>query len=155
MTRFVDAGEVEFRFMDYPLTEIHPNSVAAHNAAHCAAEQDKFWPMHDQLFLRQHEWNTQATRSPKRVLEAIAQSVGLDMGRWNDCFDSGRKLPVIAANRNEALRMQVRSTPTFIIGDRMYASGLTFDQFRQAVTEAKVRAMAARSDSAQGAKKTP
>jgi protein-disulfide isomerase len=151
MSRFVETGEISFRFMDYPLTEIHPNAVAAHNAAHCAGEQEKFWPMHDQIFLRQHEWNTQATRSPKRVLETIAQSVGLDMGKWNDCFDTGRMLPVIAANRAEALRMRASSTPTFIFNDRMVSQVLTFDQFRQLVTEAKVAALAAES----AAKKTP
>lgn len=152
MTRFVDAGEISFRFMDYPLTEIHPNAVAAHNAAHCAAEQDKFWPMHDQIFLRQHEWNTQATRNPKTVLAEIAEAVGLDRRQWNDCFDSGRMLAQIQANRNEALRLNVRSTPTFIIGDQVYADVLTFDQFRLAVTEAKIRAMAAASEARQAGK---
>lgn len=157
MARFVETGEVEFRFMDYPIPELHPNAVAAHNAAQCAGEQDKFWPMHDQIFMRQHEWNTQATRSPKRALERIAQSAGVDMTQWDDCFDSGRKLPVINANRNEALRLQARGTPTFIINDRMYGY-LTFDEFRQAITEAKVRALAAQSEAKQGdapAKKVP
>lgn len=145
MARLVATGEISFRFMDFPL-EMHLNAVAAHNAGQCANEQGKFWEMHDQIFLRQYEWNSQATRSPKRVFEEIARAVGLDISKWDDCFDSGRMLPQIAANRAEGMRLRVGSTPTFIIGDQMFAEGLTFDEFRQAVTAAKVKAMAAESE---------
>jgi protein-disulfide isomerase len=129
MSRLVDAGEIRFRFMDLPL-DIHPNSVAAHNAAHCANEQGRFWEMHDQIFQTQDKWNTQATQNPKRVLEGIAKGLGMDMSRWNECFDSGRMLPQIAANRNEATRLRVRSTPTFIIGGQMIPGAISYDQFR-------------------------
>ncbi len=152
--RFIETGEVSFRFMDFPLEEIHPHAVAAHNAAACANEQGKFWEFHDQLFLRQHEWNGRGTRSPKNVFERIGEAVGLDMSSWDECYDSERLVPQIAANRAEGIRLRVGSTPTFIIGDQMYADVLTFDEFRQAVTEAKVRKMAAESEARQ-AGKTP
>lgn len=147
--QFIESGEISFRFMDFPLQEIHPNAVAAHSAAACANEQQKFWPYHDQLFLRQHEWNGFATRNPKRVFTAIGEAVGLDMNTWDECYDSERTLPQIAANRAEGVRLRVRSTPTFIIGDQMYADVLTYDEFRQAVTAAKVRKMAAESEAKQ------
>jgi protein-disulfide isomerase len=147
--QFIESGEISFRFMDFPLVELHPNAVAAHNAAACAIEQGKFWPMHDQIFLRQHEWNGRATRNPKKVLATIADAVGLDADKWDECYDSQRMIPQITANRAEGVRLRVNSTPTFIIGDRVYADVLTYDEFRQAVTEAKVRALAARSEAAQ------
>ncbi len=153
VTRLIETGEVAFRFMDFPITESHPNSVAAHNAAQCGNEQGKFWEMHDQIFARQFEWNSQATRTPKKVLEEIARAAGLDVAKWEDCFDSGRMLPQIAANRKEGERLRVRSTPTFIIGDRMEVGVLSYDRFRELVTEAKVRAMAAESEARQA--KTP
>jgi protein-disulfide isomerase len=152
MSRFVESGEVSFRFMDFPLTEIHPNAVAAHNAAACSIEQGKFWPYHDQLFLRQHQWNSRVSRNPKRVFAEIADAVGLDKGKWEECYDSQRMIPQISANRAEGIRLRVGSTPTFIINDQVYADVLTFDQFRQAVTEAKVRALAKRSEEQQAAK---
>lgn len=154
VSRLIETGEVAFRFIDFPLIDIHPNAVAAHNAGQCANEQGKFWPMHDQIFARQHEWNSQRTRTPKKVLEEIGKSVGLDMSAWNECYDSGRMLPQIQANRNEAIRLQVRSTPTFIIGDQMVADVLSYDEFRQHVTAAKVKKMAAESEARQ-ATKTP
>jgi protein-disulfide isomerase len=142
MKRLVETGEVAFRFYDLPL-DIHPNSVAAHNAAHCANEQGKFWEMHDQIFAAQFQWNTQATRTPKRVLQGLAQRVGVDMKQWNDCYDSQRMLPQILANREEAVRLRVGSTPTFVIGGQMVAGSIPFDEFRRLVEQAKARSAAA------------
>lgn len=137
MTRLVETGEVAFRFMDLPLTDIHPNSVPAHNAAHCANEQGKFWEMHDQLFAGQFDWNTQATRNPKAKFKDYAGAIGLNVSQWEECYDSGRMLAQILANREEAVRMRVGSTPTFIIGNRMVPGSVPYDQFRQYVEQAK------------------
>jgi protein-disulfide isomerase len=47
---------VAFAFLHFPITQIHPNAGNAALAAQCAAEQGKFWQMHDILFSRQAEW---------------------------------------------------------------------------------------------------
>lgn len=138
MKRLVETGEISFRFYDLPL-DMHPNAVPAHNAAHCANEQGKFWEMADLIFAGQFEWNTQATRNPKKVLETYAERVGLDMAQWNECYDSERMLPQILANREEATRLRVTSTPTFIIGGTMVSGAIPYDEFRQYVTAAKAR----------------
>lgn len=96
--RLVQTGEIRFRFLDFPL-DIHRNAVAAHNAAHCANEQGKFWAMHDAIYANQERWNGQATGDPRKVLREIAASVGVDDAKWTECYDSGRMLPQIAANR--------------------------------------------------------
>lgn len=147
MQRLVATGEIAFRFMDLPLTDLHPNTIAAHNAAHCANDQGKFWEMHDRIFAGQDQWNAQATRNPKRVLQRYAGSLGLDVAKWKECYDSERMLPVINANRNEATRLRISSTPTFIIGNRVVNTAISYDQFRAYVLEAKVNtALAAPGD---------
>lgn len=142
MQRLVATGEVAIRFFDLPL-EIHPNAVPAHNAAHCANEQGKFWEMHDRLFAGQFDWNSQATRSPKRIFESYAEQLSLDVAKWNDCFDSGRMLPQILANRDEAVRLRVRSTPSFVIGGQLVEGSITYDNFRRYVEQAKAASAAA------------
>lgn len=144
MARLVATGEVRFRFMDYPL-DMHRNAVAAHNAAACANDQGKFWEMHDGIFRNQDRWNTQVARDPKRPLQQIAKDVGLDVGSWEKCYDSGEKLPQIEANRREGGRLRVSSTPSFKIGDQIYPGVLTYDQMRELVTAEKVRIMANQS----------
>lgn len=130
--RLVETGQMRFRFVDFPLA-MHRNAVAAHNAAHCANEQGKFWEMHDAIFANQGNWNTQATTDPRKVLREVARGVGLDDATWVECFDSGRMLPQIAANRAEAERLRVSSTPSFRIGDQISAGALTYDQMKAAV----------------------
>lgn len=158
MKRLVETGDVRFRFMDYPLTEIHPNSVAAHNAAHCADEQGKFWEMHDLIFRDQDRWHTQVTRTPKKVLERLAGEAGADVAKWSECFDSGRKLPLIAANRKEGERLRVSSTPTFVIGGQL-VQPRNYDEIRQFVSLEMARIANAQAAAAvkmpAPAKKTP
>lgn len=133
--RLVETGQVAFRFYDLPL-EMHINSVPAHNAAHCANEQGKFWQMHDQLFAGQFDWNTQASRNPKRIFEGYAKALGLDVSAWSTCYDSGKMLPQIMANRDEAVRLRVRSTPSFVINGTLVEGAITYDAFKRYVDQA-------------------
>lgn len=43
-------GQVRFYYMQYPLTQLHPHAQKAAEASLCAADQGKFWELHDKLF---------------------------------------------------------------------------------------------------------
>ncbi len=53
MKDYVETGKVYFIFMNYPIFLSHPNAVKAAEAGECAAEQGKFWEMHDLMFKSQ------------------------------------------------------------------------------------------------------
>ncbi|MCC6416989.1 MAG: thioredoxin domain-containing protein [Gemmataceae bacterium] len=55
-TRF--GADVALAFLHFPIAQIHPNAANAALVAVCAADQGKFWPMHDLLFARQAEWQS-------------------------------------------------------------------------------------------------
>lgn len=131
--RIVDAGLANFRFYDFPLTSIHQNTLFAHLAAACADDQGKFWEMHDQLFMNQPDWSTQATSNPRKVIEAYATAVGLDMAAYNSCMDAQKHLGRIQANAKEGESRGVNSTPTIIVGNKVYPGGLTSDGLKQLV----------------------
>ena len=133
--RIVDAGLASFTFYDYPLS-MHPNTVPAHNAAACADEQGKFWSMHDRIFQSQDEWNGQATDRPKAFFERYANEVGLDIGRWEACYDARKYQQRINANLSDGLRRGVNSTPSFVIGDRLYPGSLNYDEIKALVDSA-------------------
>jgi protein-disulfide isomerase len=137
-TRIVDAGLARFRFLDYPL-DMHRNAVPAHLAAACAAEQGKFWEMHDALFNAQDRWNGSATRNPKSVFSRLADEVGLDEDAWDQCYDSRRPLPKISSSVAQGQRARVGGTPTFIIGDQMVSDVLSYDQIKAMVDTAIAR----------------
>ena len=134
--RLIETKQASFRFYDYPLP-IHANTWDASNAAACADEQGKFWQMHDAIFENQDRWSSQATRNPKSVLKQVAQQVGLDVPKWEQCYDEQRYRSRIASNRAEGERRRIGSTPTFIIGNKVIPSALGIDQFMRYVEEAK------------------
>lgn len=43
-------GQVKFVYRNFPLTQIHPDAQKAAEAGLCAADQGKFWEMHDKMF---------------------------------------------------------------------------------------------------------
>jgi protein-disulfide isomerase len=142
-SRLVSSGQIRLRFLDYPLVEIgHRNSPTASLAAACANEQGKFWEMHDAIFAQQDRWATHATRNPRGVIDPLAQQVGLDVARYQQCMDSQKYVPNIQAHRRAAERYRVSSTPSFVIGGKVYAGSLTYDEFKRHVEEARAAATA-------------
>jgi len=134
-SRLVASGQISLRYFDYPLP-MHRNTWPASHAAACADEQGKFWPMHDQLYSRQEEWNGEATSNPKKLFMAYATGLALDVKKFEECFDSEKYKRQIDANRAEAERRQLNSTPTFVIGKRVIPGNLPFDHFKAYVDSA-------------------
>jgi len=133
--RIVNAGLASYRFFDFPLP-MHKNTMAASNAAACAADQGKFWEMHDELFRNQPEWNGEATDNPKKFFLGYAKSLGMNTDTWEKCFDSQAHLPRILANQAEGNRRKVQSTPTFLIGTRLIPGAMSYDVFKAYVDSA-------------------
>jgi protein-disulfide isomerase len=110
--------------------------MSAHLAAGCAADQNKFWEMHDRIFQGQNEWNGEATSNPKKVLAGYARALGLDMKTWEQCFDDRKHMPRIQASMAEGNRLRVGSTPTFIVNGKMMASSISYDALKAMVDSA-------------------
>ena len=95
--RIIEPGLASLTFYDFPLPQ-HKNSQSAHNAAACAADQNKFWEMHDQLYNTQDQWNTQATDNPKPFFQKYAADIGLDAKVFEACYDARKHQGRILAN---------------------------------------------------------
>jgi len=144
-TRLADAGQVSIRFYDFPL-EQHRNSVLASLSAACAADQNKFWEMHDRIFAGQDAWATRpgesdgsANRRASRLFAEYAKGIGLDERVWSTCVEEQRHLERIRANRQLGIQRQVRSTPTFIVGNQMVPGALSYDALKRLVDQATPR----------------
>jgi protein-disulfide isomerase len=105
---YVDPGRVRLVVKDLPL-ELHKLARRAAQAAHCAGEQDAFWPMHDRLLAGEAGLNEGALRS-------YAEGAGLDPERFRGCLGSGRHLGQIDADIAEAKAAGISGTPAFVIG---------------------------------------
>ena len=135
--RIIDTGLANLTYYDFPLT-MHPNTMPASHAAACADEQGKFWVMHDRIFQGQDEWNGQATDSPKEFFKRYANEVGVDVGRWESCYDAKKYTRRINANLADGLRRGVGSTPSFVIGNKLYPGSMSYDQMK-AIVDANIR----------------
>jgi protein-disulfide isomerase len=150
--RIVDAGLARFTFYDFPLN-IHKNTMAAHNAAACANDQGKFWEMHDRIFATQDQWNTAATDNPRPFFEKYATDAGMNKDTWGECYDTRKHQPRIRANMAEGDRRKINSTPTLIVGTKMYAGALPYDALK-AIVDSAIVAKGTTKDSAATTKDT-
>ena len=92
--QYVDTGKLLMVFRHLPITSIHPLATKAAEAAECAGRQNKFWEMHDLLFLRQKELS-----SPSLVSRANA--LGLDAMAFSTCLE-GQAASVVEADGQSA-----------------------------------------------------
>lgn len=150
-SRLVSTGLVRYRFMDFPL-DMHRNTPTAHMAAWCAADQGKFWEMHDMIFQTQDRWSTYATNRPDRVMSGLARQVGLDGAQFDTCMETRKFAGEIRSNFDEGVRRGVGSTPTFFIGNRKLTSALPYDEIKRHVDAALAQARAAAPSAPAGVK---
>lgn len=100
---------MKYVFFDFPLESIHKNALKAAEASRCAAEQDKYWEMHDQLF---------ANFTALEMIDLFrhSQTLGLDLEKFQQCLESGKYVNEVRKDTSEGQRVGVRGTPTFFIG---------------------------------------
>lgn len=117
------ADQVRFEFRHFPLVQIHPNAQAAHRAAQAAANQGKFWEMHDLLFQRQGQWRSGGvgpsgaivSNDPQGTFEVYASELGLDMEQFKADASSSEVLATINADLSLGKDDGITGTPSFII----------------------------------------
>jgi protein-disulfide isomerase len=104
------SGEaVRIAFRHFPLTEIHPNALAAAAAAEAAALQGAFWEMHELLFHRQNALGDD-------YLRRYAAKLNLDMSRFE--HDRGARVVLARVQRDVESALatgEVTGTPTLFI----------------------------------------
>ena len=107
-----------YSFLDGDGAGSSGESDQAANASMCANEQGRFWEMHSILYAN---WNgeNQGAFSNRR-LQAMAESLGLDMESFNSCFDANKYEADIQADFELGQQMGVSGTPTvFVNGQRV------------------------------------
>jgi protein-disulfide isomerase len=115
----VATGKARYVFHNYPFLDdqsVNKESDQTANAAMCANEQDKFWEMHSILYANQGAENMGSFSN--RRLQAMAESIGLDMEAFNSCFDANKFEAEIQADLELAEQMGVSGTPTVFVNGR-------------------------------------
>jgi len=100
-------------------------------AGRCAADQGKFWPMHDALLM--------AGRLDLDSIKYIAQQQYLNTDAFNQCMDSGKYLKSIEDDVALAQTNHITQVPTFFIGKKFLTGLVTAAEIESAVSRAYKR----------------
>lgn len=125
--------DIRFEYRHFPLINIHPQAVPAARAALAAAQQDKFWEMHDKLFENQTVWSKSA--NPNAYFNQYAEELGLNVETFKRQMGSAMIQSAIDASFADARERGFTGTPTFMINDKVMEFG-TFDEFRSQIEAA-------------------
>ncbi|CAN5627850.1 hypothetical protein BH10CHL1_BH10CHL1_02530 [soil metagenome] len=128
---FVDTNEIFWVFKNFPLS-IHPQAPAAAVAAECAADQGKFWEMHELLFKDATPWSIS---DPNPVFSELAKQLGLNTDQFTKCLSETGEASAQQRVQSDIAdgKSFVQGTPTFIVlfnGEgRIIPGALPVDRF--------------------------
>ena len=141
--QYIQSKKIRYTFRDFPIDQLHPESIRAHVAAHCATEQGKFWDLHPKLF-------SQAGSHQPAQLLARAKEAGLNEATFSSCVAADKYSASIRQSTAFAISLGAEGTPFFLVGimdgpNSMKPVGklpgaMPLSQFQQAIDAALAQA---------------
>ncbi len=120
--------QIRFIYRDFPLEEAHPNARKAAIAAHCAGAQNKFWQMHDKIYLSSDALG-------ETDLIRYAQEIGLNAALFSSCLASPSQSAEIDKDLADGVALGVQGTPTFFFNGRKIEGAIPKEIFDQIIKE--------------------
>jgi cyclophilin family peptidyl-prolyl cis-trans isomerase/protein-disulfide isomerase len=104
----------------FPLIKVNDKAAIAAQAAEAAAEQNKFWEIHDLLFAQQESWINLSAADFEQWISAQAATLGMNV----DQFKSDMQREDIVARVNQAWedgqKMGLPGTPLILLNGQIY-----------------------------------
>lgn len=116
-------SSLRFVFRHYPLA-FHAQAKPAAEAGECAAEQGKFWEMHDLLFA-----DSAANKLSNEQFKQDAALLGLDEEKFSECLTSGKFYEKVVEAANKAAELGVRGTPNAFVNGRHVIGAIPYEDY--------------------------
>jgi protein-disulfide isomerase len=129
---YIDTGKVNLVYRDFPLS-FHPAAKVSAEATGCAADQGKYWEMHDKIFSEQAKKGTGTIQYTETDLKKWATQIGLDAAKFNSCLDSGKYTEEVAKDAEDGAKFGVSGTPFFFVGGQSVNGAYPFATFKTAI----------------------
>jgi len=116
MNEYGKSGKVAWVYRHFPLDQLHSRARKESEATECAAElggNDKFWAYLDRLM----EITPANNGLDPAELPKIAEYVGLDKSKFNECLTSGKYAQKIEEHVQNAIATGGQGTPWSVVVD--------------------------------------
>jgi len=120
---YKDKASIAYRH--FPLLT-HNNALPAALAAECAAEQGKFWEMHDLLFA-----DNKSNRLNSEQYKKDAKELNLDVVKFSQCLETEKYKSKIEEEMLAGRNSGVTGTPTIFINNEIYPGAVPFEDFTE------------------------
>ncbi len=132
---YIDTGKIKLVYRDFPLTSIHPSSLASALAGECAHSQGKFWQFHDAIFEGQDKQGTGTITYTVDDIKKWAQQAGLAMPAFNSCLDAKKYDSEVQKDIADGTKAGVSGTPAFFINGQSLLGAQPFNVFKQIIDQ--------------------
>ncbi len=121
--------EVKFTFRHFPLVKIHQKAHKAAEASLAAAQEGKFWEMHNELYAHRRTLGTIS-------LKGHAREAGVKSKKFLDELVNSHYGAYIQDDLKEGIRLGVNDVPAFFINGEQYKGEVAFKQVSAAIKAA-------------------
>ena len=128
------SSDITFQYRNFPLRQIHLHAMIAHRAAAAADRQGKFWDMYDLLYKNHDTWAAES--DPTNTIRGYAQSLGLNMTKYDQDFQSEAVNSEINADIAEGQKLGITGTPTFFVDGKKIDNPKDLASFEKVIDDA-------------------
>ena len=122
-------GQVKFNFRHFPLTRIHQRSLKAAESAIAAAQEGKFWEMHNMLFQNRRNLGTTS-------LKLHSKEAGVKNKNFLEELVNGTYGWQVQDDLKEGLDRGVKDIPAFFVNNVAVKGKVTYASLSTAIEEA-------------------
>jgi protein-disulfide isomerase len=120
--------EVKFIFRHFPLLKIHQKAHKAAEASLAAAQEGKFWEMHNELFANRHSLGVIS-------LKGHARDAGVKSKKFLEELINGYYGIYVQDDLKEGIKLGVTDLPVFFVNGKRFEQEPTFKNLKNYIKE--------------------
>lgn len=122
-------GKIRFNYRHFPLTKIHQRSLKAAEASVAAAQEGKFWEMHNIMFANRRNLGTTS-------LKLHSKEAGIKSKKFLDDLVNAIYGWHVQADLKEGIVRGIKDVPAFFINDEQFTGKPTYENLSAAIEQA-------------------
>lgn len=112
--------QVRYVYRHYPLLNLHPQAIVLAQVSEAAANQDKFWQMHDELYANQEALSGKTrTQTLDEVWKIAANIEGLNVEQLQEDWEQEKYASQVQEDLTQARQLNLSFTPSVFLDGQL------------------------------------